>query len=392
MEQLPTGDDAAIRPLDEKQADEDDVVLIPGQRDRRSRKRSGQLPLLVLLAAAVSAAVAFIVFFTIRVHSGPPMYRNPVVATDAPEPGVLVHDGRFFVVTASGTIGKAQDAFPIRCSENLVNWEVCGHVFPGNAHPPWTKGVDLVAPELRILDGRFVVYYAARDDPSDQMAIGVATSDQPAGPYSDLGRPMLLDKMVGQRDPHLFSTSAGNYLLWKVDGEQSNPPQRARIVMQAVSSDGKKLLGYQTLLLEPSLEFEEGSVGAPWVVEHEHEHTAYYYLFYSAGDSTSQSYSVSVARSDSIARPFVKLGTPLLSAGANSTNRWAGPGHCSIASMVDASNPTVPPSLFMLYSAFDRRFVGDGMPRPMLVDKVMWRMGWPRVASGEPTQDKQEMP
>lgn len=49
-------------------------------------------------------------------------YTNPVLSGDHPDPGVLWHDGSYYMATTSGWDASA---FPIHKSNDLVSWCVC---------------------------------------------------------------------------------------------------------------------------------------------------------------------------------------------------------------------------------------------------------------------------
>jgi arabinan endo-1,5-alpha-L-arabinosidase len=108
-----------------------------------------------------------------------------------------------------------------------------------------------------------------------------------------------------------------------------------------------------------------------------------YYLFYS-GDHCCRAaprYAVMVARSESPFGPFEKLSAPILEESA----AWIAPGHCSVI-RDDAGTD------WLLYHAMESaRFGPDGarlepfVPRLMLLDRLVYRDGWPSVAGKAPS-------
>jgi arabinan endo-1,5-alpha-L-arabinosidase len=108
-----------------------------------------------------------------------------------------------------------------------------------------------------------------------------------------------------------------------------------------------------------------------------------YYLFYS-GDrccSREPSYAVMVARARNALGPFEEFGGAIL----ERNGFWLAPGHNSV--VVDDAG-----THWMLYHAidagrahFEDRVLGRGSPRVMLLDPIVYRDGWPRVAGDRPS-------
>lgn len=85
-------------------------------------------------------------------------YRNPVQGDrDSPDPGVIYHNGSFYAVTTGGWDGHY---FPIWRSATGTNFTHVGFVI--QTKPSWIKCCDFWAPELHIVDSKFMVYYTAR--------------------------------------------------------------------------------------------------------------------------------------------------------------------------------------------------------------------------------------
>lgn len=306
-------------------SDLDHVELL---RESPRAPRRSRYPYLVMFLVVLMAAVISVIMFSLQVHGGPPSFRNPLVARNAPDPGVLEAGGTYYTVTTSGTIGVAQDAFPILCGSAIDSWSLCGTIFAGNAHPTWTNGVDFIAPELHLVGDRFVAYFTARHRATGMLAVGVATSDKAKGPYSDAGEPLVLDPTVGNRDATVFYDPAtdARYVAWKVDSDVAAPGQGASIVMQRLADNGLARVGARLEVLAATLDWEEGVVRAPWILQRRNM----YYLFYSGASEFSAASAISVARSERVTGPFEKMGSPLLATGRNSTNPWSGPGHCAV--------------------------------------------------------------
>jgi arabinan endo-1,5-alpha-L-arabinosidase len=119
-------------------------------------------------------------------------------------------------------------------------------------------------------------------------------------------------------------------------------------------------------------------VEGPWVVYR----NGWYYLFYSGDDccGTPPHYAVLVARSRDPLGPFERLGeangTGHSEILAQGSGYWGAPGHNAIVTD-DAGTD------WILYHAVDPAHPLQDeaafVRRPMLIDRITWRDGWPTV-------------
>ena len=127
-----------------------------------------------------------------------------------------------------------------------------GFVFPEGEAPAWTahghRVGDFWAPEMaRVGDEYWLVYTARQHD--NALAIGLAKSESPTGPWRDRGRPLLSGHAVnttgladdpalplhsgGVIDSHIFIDEAGEiYLFWKKDTNGIWPRPLAGLLRQ----------------------------------------------------------------------------------------------------------------------------------------------------------------
>ena len=150
------------------------------------------------------------------------------------DPAVLKTDDGYILVATSN---DAVDAFPILHSTDLKNWTHRGFVFPEGEAPGWTAHGrhvgDFWAPEMARVGDEYWLVYTARMR-SNALAIGLAKSDSPFGPWCDLGHPLISSHAVnttsqpddgvqpvlsgGVIDSHIFIDANGDrYLFWKRD-------------------------------------------------------------------------------------------------------------------------------------------------------------------------------
>ena len=175
-------------------------------------------------------------------HPAPTIRWRPLL-TDNIHPQILVGYGDPAVLkTGEGyyllaTSNDAPDAFPILHSHDLQHWELQGFVFPADCGPAWAaKGrnvADFWAPEMENVGGEYWLCFTARQV-SNALAIGLARSRNPLGPWVDNGEPLITGKPVdttglgydpaqpqmsgGVIDSHIFVDRAGDkYLFWKDD-------------------------------------------------------------------------------------------------------------------------------------------------------------------------------
>ena len=290
---------------------------------------------------------------------------NPIFAVDFPDPSVRNVGGKSnYMVGTGGSPEKG--IFPIQraTGNKLGDFKEVGKVFEPGKAPAWVQK-DFWAPEIHRVDGKWVVYYTARDQ-SGKLSLGAATSDKASGPYKDLGRPLLQDPRTGVIDSTHFKDSSGkHYLVWKLDGNDIGKP--TPIYVQELAKNGLGLVGQPKEILTNDRHWEGINIEAPSVVHRD----GYYYLFYSGNMYNTSKYAVGVARSTSPMGPYEKAPAPIL----ESSEHWVGPGHGGPA-RVEGQD-------YFVYHAWPAGRVGD--QRMVLADKLQWEDGWPKIGNGMPS-------
>ncbi|MEA3010634.1 MAG: hypothetical protein QOJ91_2326 [Sphingomonadales bacterium] len=159
---------------------------------------------------------------------------SPRILAGYGDPAVLKTDDGYILVATSN---DAPDAFPILRSDDLEHWEHVGFVFPEGEAPAWTASGrrvgDFWAPEMARVGDEYWLVYSARKK-SNALAIGLAKSASPSGPWVDIGRPLIAGHAInttgqpdnpdkpllsgGVIDSHIFIDSDGQpFLFWKAD-------------------------------------------------------------------------------------------------------------------------------------------------------------------------------
>jgi arabinan endo-1,5-alpha-L-arabinosidase len=353
------------------------------------------LPLLVLCAVLTAAAPQ---------RAAPAAsYTNPVFDEDFPDPTVIdAGGGWFYAYATQGDVAGRVQNFQVARSRDLVRWERVGDALP--AKPAWASQTQLFwAPDVHRRGNTFYLYFSAGLDPDRAerfkkergvpeskegvFCLGVATSSKPEGPFRDSGRPLECGLSFVNIDPMAFDDprTGRKYLYWG-SGFQ---PIRVRELAADRLSFKKESTAVELVKADKNVPLQTLVEGA-WVVYRE----GYYYLFYSGencchGPLQEVKYAAMVARSRSATGPFETLaqatGAPD-SAILRRSDAWIGPGHNSV--FTDRAGQD-----WIAYHAIDVRrpyveavISGDrAVRRPMLVDRLTWRDGWPRVEGGTPS-------
>ena len=152
-------------------------------------------------------------------------YLNPVIDSDFPDPAIIHADDGYFYVYATQTLrDKKWINIQVARSHDLVHWEDLGDALPNK--PEWAQTTqDFWAPSI-IFDGTtYIMYYSATPDICHHHerghALAIATSRSPAGPFVDMGKPLLLGEGFEYIDPMAFDDPAtGKRLLYWGSGFQ----------------------------------------------------------------------------------------------------------------------------------------------------------------------------
>ncbi len=174
---------------------------------------------------------------------------SPQILAGYGDPAVIKTDNGWWLVATSN---DAPDAFPILYSPDLEHWEPKGFVFPEGREPRWAaKGravADFWAPEMVRAGNEYWTVFTARQS-TNALAIGLARSPFPTGPWVDNGTPLITGEPInttglgfdsdqpqmsgGVIDSHLFIDPAGErYLFWKDDTNSIWPRPLAMLLRE----------------------------------------------------------------------------------------------------------------------------------------------------------------
>ena len=317
-------------------------------------------------------------------------YSNPVLDADFPDPAVLkAPDGFYYVYgTQGGGEGQMRNVQVAR-SPDLLRWELLGDALP--AKPSWaSKTQDFWAPHVHRASGRYYLYYSAKPDaaladPERGLCLAVATADRPEGPFRDRGEPLQCGPGFVNIDPMAYDDPAtGKRLLYWGSGfgaikVQELGPDRLDFAPGSAPVD---LI--QPVKSEDPNEYQRLIEGA-WVIRR----GGYYYLFYSGDNCCGPKahYAVMVARSRSATGPFETLAAATGAPNSVILERqglWVAPGHNAVVQDADGND-------WMLYHAVDSRRPRSkpaddvNSRRVMLLDRIVWKDGWPQVEGRGPS-------
>ncbi|MBQ9242031.1 MAG: family 43 glycosylhydrolase [Proteobacteria bacterium] len=287
-----------------------------------------------------------------------PMFTNPVIGADAPDPGALLDNGTYYIVHTSG---NTSGAYRVHASENLVNWKTLDYAFPNGSVPSWAIS-HFWAPEIHKVGSKYHIYFSAKHKDTGNFCVGVGIADNPQGPYKDIGRPLVSKANMGIIDASYFRDTDGkHYVLWKDDGNAVG--QKTPVFIQQLNEAGTELIGPPTEILTNTLSWEGALVEGPWLIKKD----KYYYLFYSGNGYASPAYALGVARATKVTGPYTKHGEPII----QTQGYFQGPGHGSVIQ-------TRSGEWVHVYHSWISGKVNAYPPgRVMLVDRITWIDDWP---------------
>jgi arabinan endo-1,5-alpha-L-arabinosidase len=316
-------------------------------------------------------------------------YANPVLDEDFPDPAVLrADDGYYYVYATQSEHDGHMLNIQVARSRDLVAWERLGDALP--ARPGWaSRTQDFWAPHVASHDGRYFLYYSAKPDAaltdsSRGLCLAVATAGRPEGPFTDSGRPLQCGAGFVNIDPMAFDDPAsGRRLLYW--GSGFGPIKVRELAPDRISfAPGSRAIDLVPVIASDAPGNYRRLVEGAWVVRR----SGYYYLFYSGDNCCGPNahYAVMVARSRSATGPFEPGGVILERRGI-----WVAPGHNSVARDERGHH-------WILYHAVDARRPRTratdevNTRRVMLLDRLVWQGGWPRVEGGGPSTDRARRP
>jgi len=312
-------------------------------------------------------------------------YRNPVLDSDFPDPDVIrAANGWYYAYSTESDRAGRHVNIQVERSRDLVQWEDLGDALP--LLPSWgDRAVPSWAPEVIARRGAYYLFYSMvpnRLRVAGSHCVAVATSQQPAGPFEPTSTPVYCGPTLSDIDASVFhDTATGHWhMYWSSGGDIVTARLASSLTGLAAGAAPTLLLRRWSATVHRPYEHR---VEAPFIIARRD----WYYLFYSGNNCCSDPphYATMVARSHRAAGPYHRLEITrpgLSSIILHSNRRWAGPRHISVITDLARHD-------WMVFHAVDTdnpyRPGGHRVVRRMLMDRVVYRDGWPTVAGDAPS-------
>lgn len=314
----------------------------------------------------------------------------------------LTHDpsigrqGNNYYVYATGR-ARGGGQFAIRCSNNLTDWKLCGHIF--DEVPAWIreaspKTKDLWAPDISYFNGKYHLYYAYSVFGLNTSGIALATNDtlDPADPHYHWNDEGLVLKSAESDnfnaiDPNIvldkngqpwlsFGSFWGGIKMRRIDAATG----KTSASDSALYSLAARAKPEDAAPAKPGLPADWEAIEAPFIVRH----GRFFYLFVSFDlccRGTHSSYRTMVGRSRKVTGPYMDAtGKPMLSGGGTqlltANSRWLGPGGESVLQRPEGD--------IIVFHAYD---ASTGKPA-LQISTLTWQHGWPHAVLGTEGESK----
>jgi arabinan endo-1,5-alpha-L-arabinosidase len=306
------------------------------------------------------------------------------------DPSIAREGDTYYVFATGHAPGGGQ--FAVRCSHDLTEWKLCGHIF--NEIPEWIRTVsprtkELWAPDVSYFNGKFHLYYAYSAFGVNTSGIALATNEtlDPTNPkYAWKDEGLVLKSTESDDfnaiDPNIVLDSKGQPWLsfgsfWsgikmrKID-PATGKPDPADSTIHSLAS---RLRPANPEPARPGLPADWQAVEAPFIVHH----GDFYYLFVSFDlccRGTKSTYRTMVGRAKKVTGPYLDAnGVPMLQGGGTellkANSRWLGPGGESVLQRPEGD--------IIVFHAYD---AVTGRPA-LQISTLTWDQGWPHAALQE---------
>jgi arabinan endo-1,5-alpha-L-arabinosidase len=300
----------------------------------------------------------------------------------------IIKQGKTWYVFSTGK-APTGGQLPIRCSEDLHLWRLCGQVFDKipdwiTRESPGTK--DLWAPDISYFNGVYRIYYAYSLFGKNTSGIALATNKtlDPASPdYRWIDQGLVLRSQAQDDfnaiDPNFAVDAKGG--TWLDFGSFWSGIKLVHLNPQTGKPSDNRMYPLATRKppvnpppAKPDGPLDWQAVEAPFIVHHGH----YYYLFVSwdlCCRGTNSTYRIMVGRSSEITGPYVDRDGELMKEGGGTVvltgnARWIGPGGQSVL-LGHGKEPDI--------LAFHAYAATTGKPA-LQISTLSWQDGWPHAA------------
>ena len=301
----------------------------------------------------------------------------------------VIREGATWYLFSTANGPERNGEIPIRCSQDLHQWQKCGYVF--TEIPQWIKKESpetkqLWAPDISYFNGEYHLYYAFSVFGKNTSGIALLTNKTLNPKSSDfrwverglvlLSRP---EDDFNAIDPNLIVDEKGQ--AWLAFGSFWDGIKMRRIDVKTglLSNEDTQLYSLARRKRPsnpppnpPGLPGNWQAIEAPFLVRH----GDYYYLFVSFDlccRGTRSTYKTMIGRSSTVTGAFVDVdGTSMLDGGGTplvlGNGRWIGPGGESVLQQNDED--------IIVFHAYDST-TGQAY---LQISTIAWVNGWPEVA------------
>ena len=291
---------------------------------------------------------------------------NPVLPGFHADPEILYSNqtGKYYIYsTTDGTPGWGGWYFTVFSSDGLTHWTDEGVMLNLKSEQvPWADG-NAWAPcieEVKQKDGsyKYYFYYSGNPKVGGGKQIGVAVADNPVGPFTDLGHPIITDSPVGrgqQIDVDVFTDpiSGKRFLYWGncyMAGAELNKDMVAikKKTLTVLTPEGGTLQDYA---------YRE----APYVFYRK----GIYYFLWSVDDTGSPNYHVAYGTSDSPLGPIKVADQPIVLI-QNPQKEIYGPAHNAVLNLPGTDEWRI------VYHRINKWYLKDepGVHREVCIDRL----------------------
>lgn len=293
------------------------------------------------------------------------IYHNPVIDYSLPDPTIIKANDGFYYLYATEDIRN----IPIHRSKDLVNWEFVGTAFTDQTRPRFESKGGLWAPDINYINGQYVLYYSMSVWGGEwTCGIGVATADNPEGPFIDYGKLFRSNEIGVQNsiDQFYIEEDGKKYLFFG---------SFRGIYVVELSDDG--------LSVKPNPEKQQ-IAGTAYEGVCIYKRNGFYYMFASIGsccEGLESTYTTVVGRSDSILGEYLdKEGKPMLQNNhevlIHKNDKFVGTGHNSRIVQDEKEQN------WIFYHAVS---VDNPDGRVLMLDQVKWKDNWPYIEGNSPS-------
>lgn len=221
------------------------------------------------------------------------VHNNPIVEGYYADPEILYSHktGKYYLYpTSDGFTSWSGTYFRTFSSEDLVNWKKEDTILDLKKDVTWADR-NAWAPTIaeKKIDGQYKYFYYF----TAAQKIGVAVSDNPTGPFKDIGKPLINEKPDGidggqEIDPDVFTDpkTGKSYLYWG----------NGYMAVAELKTEMTSIIPGSIKVMTPDKTFREGT-------EVFFRQGKYYFLW-SEDDTRNPNYKVRYATADSPLGPF----------------------------------------------------------------------------------------